>query len=71
MKIFATLSTLIKDIPNGENIVSDLRVIETESREEAIGKYVLEISEQFPEHYIHCRPLVIEIIGIPYEEENV
>ena len=60
-KKFAVCSTLLKDIQNGYNIMTDLRMIEAISKEEAIGKYTIEVSEQFKEHQIYVRPLAMEI----------
>lgn len=58
---YAVSSTLIKEIPNGSNIMSDLRPIKAFSKEEAMGKYILEVNEQFPEHHIHIRPITMVI----------
>lgn len=56
---YAVASTLIKEMPNKMNIMTDLRLIEAVSKEEAIGIYVLQVSEQHPEHQIHVRPAVM------------
>jgi len=60
-KSYAMSATLIKDIPGGMNIMSDLRKIKARNKKEAIGEYVLQINKEFKEHYIHCRPLIMEI----------
>lgn len=56
---YAVASTLIKKMPNKMNITTDLRLIEALSKEEAIGIYVLQVSEQYTEHQIHVRPAVM------------
>jgi type VI protein secretion system component VasF len=61
LRAFAMSATLIKNIINGVNIMTDLRIILARNKEEAMGKYILEINEQCPDHYIHVRPLAMEI----------
>ncbi len=60
MNKYYVASTLIKDMPNGLNIITDIKVIMALSKEEAIGKYFMLMSELHPDHYIHIRPLVVE-----------
>ena len=65
--MYAVASTLIKDMPNKMNIMTDLRLIEAVSKEEAIGIYMLQVSEQYSEHQIHIRPAVMPL---PEPPEN-
>ena len=58
---YAVSAVLIKDISTGKNIMGDLRSIKAFSKEEAMGKYIVEVNKQFPDYYVHVRPLVMEI----------
>jgi hypothetical protein len=52
-----------KPIPGGLNIQSAMRIFEATSSEEAIGKYILAVSEEFPEHELFKTPLFMALGG--------
>jgi hypothetical protein len=58
---YAVSATLIKDTKNRINIMTDLRRIKANSKEEAIGVYIMEVSEQFKEHQIWVRPVAMQV----------
>jgi hypothetical protein len=63
METYVLSATLLKQNGIGSvNIMTDLRFIDAVSKEEATGKYVLEVSEEFPEHSIHIRPVCAPIV---------
>ena len=56
---YVVSATLTKDIPTGLNIMCCSRGYLAESKEEAVGRFVLEISKEYEEHQIHVRPVCI------------
>jgi len=60
-KKFAVCATLTEDVPNGINIMTDLRTVKAANKNEAMGIYIMEVSEQFKNHQIYIRPLVMEV----------
>ena len=59
MQMYAVASTLIKEGIGIVNIMTDIRPIEANSADEAMGVYIREITEEFKEHYVHVRPVVL------------
>jgi len=60
-EVYAVASTLIKEMVTKMNVVTDLRLIEAVSKEEAIGIYMMQVSEQYPEHQVHMRPAAMPL----------
>jgi hypothetical protein len=61
MRRFAASACLFKEVPVGMNLVCDLRLIRAANKEEAVGKYLTETQEQFPDRHARQMPLVLEI----------
>ena len=59
MARWVVAATLKKHLIDRLNIITDIRYVEGETEDEVIGKYVRIISEDFPEHDIHVRPLAL------------
>ena len=60
---FAVAATLTKHKPGGVlSINTYINTYEARSKEEAIGHYMLDISERFPEFDVHCRPVYTPIV---------
>lgn len=59
MKMYAVSSTLIKEGIGKMNIMTDIRPIEANSTDEAMGIYIREITEELKEHNVHVRPVVL------------
>ena len=64
---FAVSVCLVRETLTQYKIKSDLRMIEAASKEEAIGKYVLQLADEYPAHHNQTRPLAMEI---PEKENN-
>lgn len=59
MEMYAVASTLIKEGIGKMNIMTDIRPIEANSTDEAMGIYMREITVEFKEHNVHVRPVVL------------
>lgn len=57
MKKYAVASTMVKTIPSGLNLVTDLRFIEAENEHEAMGICMEQLSDCYKEHYVHIKPV--------------
>ncbi len=66
---YVVSSVHTKQIANGLNIQTMLRVVEASSKEEAIGKYIIYAHEKFPEHSLFARPLILSIDEIQQKTE--
>ncbi len=62
MKRFAVAGTFIRDDKHGtQNIVTYINVYEAHSFEEALGKVIVFMGEEYPKHMIFGRPVAVEI----------
>lgn len=61
IKYYAVSGIFTKAIPNGLNIQGNIEIVDANSLEEAIGKYIIEIKKHLPEHNLFQTPLAIDI----------
>jgi NAD(P)H-dependent flavin oxidoreductase YrpB (nitropropane dioxygenase family) len=57
MNKYIVCSTLIKNIPTGMTVMTDMRDICALSNSEAVGRYILQVTKEFPEYSVHAHPL--------------
>lgn len=62
-KTYAIAATYTKPISSGLNIQCAIRKIIAVSIEEAIGFFVIQMSDELPDHSVHVRP-----VGIAFED---
>jgi len=60
VKKYAVASTMLKTIPSGVNIVTDLRFIEANNEQEAIGVCMEQLSHDYMSHSVHIKPIAGE-----------
>ena len=58
-KKYVVAATLLKEISGGLNIMTQIYKYKAKSKEEALGKFMYDVSTEFPEHNIHRRPVVV------------
>jgi len=71
-RMYAVAATFIKDLATsndktyganvlGLNVQTHIRKYKADSADEAVGMFVREMFNDLPDHYIHCRPVVVSV----------